>query len=219
MNATEEVDARFRTMADCAPVLLWMTGLEGLCEFFNASWLKFTGRSLQEELGNGWAEGVHPEDFQECMHTFMDCFVRREAFAMEYRLRRHDGVYRWILDQGAPRFDEAGSFAGFIGSCVDITTQREAQNALSQSNLDLGRQVIERTTFAREREDLLREVHHRVKNDLQLVASLLRMYGVQVENVEASKVLTLCEERIHAIARVHEQTISLHCRSRRCCKN
>lgn len=204
LGVFDDVDVRFRTMADCAPVLLWMTGTEGLCEFFNAGWLKFTGRSLQEELGNGWAEGVHPEDFQGCMATFMACFVRREAFAMEYRLRRHDGEYRWILDQGAPHFDEEGTFTGFIGSCVDITAQRHARQALSEVNVELGRQVRERTALAHAREELLREVHHRVKNDLQLVASLLRMQGAQVLDERAARALNLCEERIHAIARVHE---------------
>ncbi len=201
---SEQVDVRFRTMADCAPVLLWMTGIEGLCEFFNAGWLRFTGRTLDEELGNGWAEGVHPEDFQGCMATFMSSFVRREAFAMEYRLRRHDGEYRWILDQGAPNFDASGVFNGFIGSCVDISAQRNAQQALTDVNAELGRQVRERTALAHAREELLREVHHRVKNDLQLVASLLRMQGAHITDERATRALNLCEERIHAIARVHE---------------
>lgn len=203
-RSADDVDVRFRTMADCAPVLLWMTGTDGLCDFFNAGWLRFTGRTLHEEMGNGWAEGVHPEDFQDCMNTFMTCFVRREAFAMEYRLRRHDGEYRWILDQGAPHYDEAGCFTGFIGSCVDITVQRQANETLAQVNAGLARQVKERTALARAREELLREVHHRVKNDLQLVASLLRMQGSQISDARAERALTLCEERIHAIARVHE---------------
>src|SRR6188508_1397183 len=117
----EETESRFRTMADQAPVLLWMAGRDGLCDFFNQTWLRFTGRSLEEELGNGWAEGVHPEDFSRCMQVFLEAFVAQRPFAMEYRLKRHDGEYRWILDQGAPRFDGDGEFGGFIGSCVDIT--------------------------------------------------------------------------------------------------
>jgi PAS domain S-box-containing protein len=125
-----ESELRFRTMADSAPVMLWMSGTDSLCEFFNYTWLEFTGRTMQEEYGNGWAEGVHPEDFQRCMHTYLDSFVARLPFRMEYRLRRADGEYRWILDQGVPRYGPEGRFAGYIGSCVDITEQKELQSEL-----------------------------------------------------------------------------------------
>jgi PAS domain S-box-containing protein len=203
-HAMEDAEERFRTMADHAPVLLWMTSTEGLCEFFNQGWIRFTGRPMEAELGNGWAEGVHPEDFQHCMHVFMSAFVKREAFSMEYRLRRHDGEYRWILDQGAPRFGTGGHFAGFIGSCVDITVQREAQHALEALNRELEQRVQERTELASAKETLLREVHHRVKNDIQLTASLLRMHEREVVDPAAKETLDECESRIHAIARVHE---------------
>jgi PAS domain S-box-containing protein len=158
----EETESRFRTMADHAPVLLWMAGRDGLCDFFNQTWLRFTGRSLAEELGNGWAEGVHPEDFSRCMQVFLEAFVARRPFAMEYRLARHDGEYRWVYDQGAPRFDHDGQFVGFIGSCADITQQREARDALDRLNQVLQERVRERTALALERETLLREVLHRV---------------------------------------------------------
>src|SRR5688572_3132672 len=125
-----ESEGRFRAMADHAPVLLWMARPNGECEFFNARWLSFTGRSMQEEVGNGWAEGVHVEDFQSCMHTYLEAFAARREFSMEYRLRRFDGQYRWIYDQGTPRFEPDGSFAGYIGSCIDVTEQRRAQAAL-----------------------------------------------------------------------------------------
>jgi PAS domain S-box-containing protein len=199
-----ETENRFRTMADNAPVLLWMAGLDGLCDFFNQGWLKFTGRALEEELGNGWAEGIHPEDFARSMQTYLEAFVARRAFSMEYRLRRHDGQYRWIYDQGAPRFDEGGAFAGFIGSCVDITAQHEARDALGQLNCVLEERVRERTALASERETLLREVHHRVKNDLQLISSLLSMYGREIADAEAARAFEECQGRVQAIARVHE---------------
>jgi PAS domain S-box-containing protein len=107
-----------------APVLLWMSDTDGLCTFFNQTWLDFTGRSLEEEWGVGWAEGVHFEDLQRCLDTYNEAFNTRRVFEMEYRLRRHDGEYRWILDRGTPRRMSDGAFAGFIGSCIDITERR-----------------------------------------------------------------------------------------------
>jgi two-component system, sensor histidine kinase PdtaS len=200
----EETESRFRTMADTAPVLLWMAGMDGLCDFFNQGWLNFTGRSMAEELGNGWAEGVHAEDFAPAMQIFFDAFVARKAFSMEYRLRRHDGEYRWIFDQGAPRFDGGGVFVGFIGSCVDVTAQRQASDALGRLNQVLEERVRERTQLASEREMLLREVHHRVKNDLQLVSSLLSMQGREFADSKTEQAFEECQDRVQVIAQIHE---------------
>jgi PAS domain S-box-containing protein len=199
-----EVEERFRTMADHAPVLLWMAGTDGRCEFFNQGWLAFTGRPLEEELGNGWAGGVHPEDFQRCMHAYLDAFVERRPFSMHYRLRRHDGAYRWIFDQGAPRFETNGAFAGYIGSCVDVTEQREAHDTLERVNADLEELVKERTAIAEARQVLLREVHHRIKNDLQLISSLLNMQGRDVDHPGATAALEECQRRVHTVAQIHE---------------
>ena len=123
----QETESRFKNMADAAPVLLWMSRTDGLCTFFNQTWLNFTGRSLEEEWGVGWAEGVHFEDFQRCIDTYVDAFNRREVFEMEYRLRRHDAEFRWILDRGTPRYTPDGTFAGYIGSCVDITERKQLE--------------------------------------------------------------------------------------------
>jgi PAS domain S-box-containing protein len=122
-----ETESRFRNMADVAPVMLWMSGTDGLCTFFNQTWLEFTGRSLQEEWGVGWSEGVHFEDFQRCIDTYMEAFNARRVFEMEYRLRRRDGAFRWILDRGTPRYAPDGGFAGFIGSCIDITERKQLE--------------------------------------------------------------------------------------------
>src|SRR5262249_19920527 len=119
-----ESEARFRTVADCAPVMIWMAGTDKLCNFFNQAWLEFTGRSLKQEMGNGWAEGVHPSDLDRCFKTYIEAFDLRKPFTMEYRLRRHDGKYRWISDTGAPRYDDQGNFNGYIGSCVDVTERK-----------------------------------------------------------------------------------------------
>ena len=125
-----EVDQRFRNMADVSPVLLWMSGTDSLCTFFNQTWLDFTGRSLEEEWGVGWTEGLHYEDFALVVDAYESAFNERRVFELEYRLRRYDGEYRWILDRGAPRYTPEGTFAGFIGSCVDITERRELEAQL-----------------------------------------------------------------------------------------
>lgn len=119
-----ETDARFRNMADASPVLLWMSRTDGLCTFFNQTWLAFTGRTTEEEWGVGWAENVHFEDLESCLETYRVAFNERRVFEMEYRLRRKDGQFRWILDRGTPRYTPDGRFAGYIGSCVDITERR-----------------------------------------------------------------------------------------------
>jgi PAS domain S-box-containing protein len=204
-GALEDTESRFRTMADTAPVLLWMAGRDALCDFFNQGWLSFTGRTLEQEYGNGWAEGIHPEDFARCMQTYMDAFVERRPFSMEYRLRRHDGVYRWIFDQGAPRFGSDGTFVGFIGSCVDVTEQREAREALGRLNQVLEERVRERTALASERAMLIREVHHRVKNDLQLISSLLSIQGREFGDSPPAHAFEECQARVQAIAQIHEQ--------------
>ena len=114
-------------MADTAPVLVWMSGADMLCNFFNKPWLEFTGRTMEQELGNGWSEGVHAEDLQHCLGTYVSSFKARRTFSMEYRLRRADGEYRWILDTGVPRYSPQGGFAGYIGSCLDITERKQAE--------------------------------------------------------------------------------------------
>jgi PAS domain S-box-containing protein len=127
-----ESESRFRIVADSAPVLIWMAGVDKLCTFFNKPWLKFTGRSLEQEMGNGWAEGVHPDDLQKCLKIYADAFDARKAFVMQYRLRRCDGEYRWISDQGVARYDSTGKFSGYIGSCVDITDLINKDEALRE---------------------------------------------------------------------------------------
>lgn len=113
-----------REIADRAPVMLWVSGPDGSCTYFNKPWLAFRGRTLEEEAGNGWTEGVHPEDRERCLGTYMQAFHTRREFQMEYRLQRADGEYRWILDTGGPCFSPDGTFEGYMGSGVDISGQR-----------------------------------------------------------------------------------------------
>ncbi len=129
-EAFRESEARFRTMANTAPVMIWMSGPDKLCTFFNNGWLDFTGRTLEKELGNGWSAGVHREDLVRCLDIYASSFDARQEFTIEYRLRRHDGEYRWVLDKGVPRFEPDGTFLGYIGSCLDITDRRRAEQDL-----------------------------------------------------------------------------------------
>lgn len=120
----------YRLLVEQAPILIWRANTSSECDYFNQRWLEFTGRTMEQEAGNGWAEGVHPDDFQDCLRIYLDHFAQRKPFEMTYRLRRHDGVYRWLFDRGVPFDDDQGNFAGYIGSCHDITERLQAQEAL-----------------------------------------------------------------------------------------
>ena len=122
-----ENELRYRTLADSGQALIWTSGTDKLCDYFNKVWLEFTGRSMEQEIGNGWAEGVHPDDFQHCLDVYVSSFDRREKFGMDYRLRRHDGEYRWIRDEGCPRYNSKGEFIGYIGFCIDITERKQTE--------------------------------------------------------------------------------------------
>ena len=127
-----ESEGRFQSMADAAPVLIWMSGEDKLCTFFNKAWLEFTGRSMEQELGNGWKEGVHPDDFAKISQTYGPAVDAREPFVTQYRLKNRDGEYRWITDQGVPRYGPGGNFRGYVGACVDITDLLKKEATLRQ---------------------------------------------------------------------------------------
>lgn len=165
-----ESEARFRTMADCAPVLLRVADTDARCSFFNQTWLSFRGRTFSEERGFGWAEGVHPEDVEECLDVYGAAFKARREFQMEYRLRRHDGEYRWILDHGVPRFSGKDHFLGYIGSCTDITAHRTAEDALRQTTERLTRSNTELERFAHAASHDLQEPLRMVINFSSLLA-------------------------------------------------
>jgi len=137
--ALRESEAHFRIMADTAPVMIWRSGIDKKRDFFNQPWLSFTGRTLEQELGNGWAERVHPDDRHFCVEKYTTAFDAREPFRMEYRLRRFDGEYRVVLDSGVPRWEDDGSFAGYIGSCFDISDRKQAERALAEIHAELSR--------------------------------------------------------------------------------
>ncbi len=178
----EESEHRFRVMADTAPVMMWMSGLDRLCTYFNRGWLDFTGRSLEQELGNGWAQGVHPNDLEKCIETYFASFNGRRKFTMEYRLRRSDGQYRWIVDSGVPRFVN-DSFAGYIGCCFDITDRME----LAATRTEFAGRLIKAQEVERAR--IARELHDDIGQRLALIA---------IEVQELDKGFSGSREAIHA---------------------
>ncbi|MBZ5621868.1 MAG: LuxR C-terminal-related transcriptional regulator [Acidobacteriia bacterium] len=113
-------EARFHLLADAAPLMIWMAGPDALCTYFNRAWLDFRGRDLEQETGRGWTEGLHPDDRSFCVESYLNSFTTRQPFRIQYRLHRAGGDYRWVENTGIPRFDEDGTFAGFMGSAVDI---------------------------------------------------------------------------------------------------
>jgi PAS domain S-box-containing protein len=139
-KAFQESEERFRNMADATPIMIWMSGLDMGCTYFNQQWLDFTGRTMEEELGNGWADNVYPEDYIRCLDTYSKSFDLRVPFEMEYRLRRSDGEYRWIYDKGTPCFSTPDHvFLGYIGSALDITERKESEVVLRKAHEDLHR--------------------------------------------------------------------------------
>lgn len=143
-----ETESRFKIIADTAPVLIWLSGLDKGCYFFNKGWLDFTGRAMEQEVGNGWADGVHPDDFDRCLKIYVENFDAKKEFYMEYRLRHHSGDFRWISDRGTPRFTEDGEFLGFVGGCMDIHDQKMLHEVLEDK-------VISRTVELQAKNELL----------------------------------------------------------------
>jgi PAS domain S-box-containing protein len=152
-------------MADSAPVLMWLSGPDKSYTDFNKEWLRFTGRTMEEELAQSWQQNIHGEDLQKCLQAYDRAFDSRLSFETEYRMKRHDGQYRWMLDHGVPRFTEDGSFAGYIGCCIDITDQKEAKASLRELN---GRLIHAQEE---ERARIAGELHDDINQRLALLAN------------------------------------------------
>lgn len=177
------LDARFREVMDAAPVMIWVSGEDKGCVWFNKPWLTFTGRHLAEEIGNGWSDGVHPHDFDRCMKVYLSHFEARKDFRMQYRLRRYDGAYRWLDDTGIPRFAHDGTFLGYIGSCIDVHEHREIQS-------ELRRRLLENAELNRQADAaiLAASIAHEISQPLAAIAfngaAGLRWLSGQTPNVE-----------------------------------
>lgn len=191
-QSLNESEARFRLIADSAPVMIWTTDTGRLCDFVNRSWLEFTGRTMEQERGTGWAEGIHPEDRVRCLRIYTSHFDAREPFEIEYRCRRHDGEYRWILDYGRPRYDPAGAFLGYIGSCIDVTRRRKQEAALRNSE-ERYREVIESQT-----ELVCRYLPNTILTFVN--EAFCRFFGRTREQVLGTEFLTLLPESARELA-------------------
>jgi PAS domain S-box-containing protein len=154
-QALRESEQRYRAVTDASPVMVWMSGTDRLCYYFNKSWLDFVGRPLEKEAGNGWAENVHADDFDRCLQIYVSSFDVRRPFQMEYRLRHHSGQYRWILDCGIPRFAPDGTFEGYVGGCLDIHDRKEAAEKVRIADDTLRLMKIQ----DEERRRIARELH------------------------------------------------------------
>ncbi len=174
------LDAKFCEVMDAAPVMIWVSGPDKQCIWFNRPWLSFTGRDMQQEVGNGWAEGVHPKDFDRCLETYVGHFDARKEFRMEYRLRRHDGTYRWIDDTGIPRYARDGSFLGYIGSCTDIHDYRETQSELRRRLIE-----ISRLTRRADAAAIASLFAHELNQPLAAILSNLETAELEVEGLPA----------------------------------
>lgn len=183
LRASEE---RFRRLADQAPVLIWMSDTSKATTWFNKPWLEFTGRSLEQEIGNGWAGSVHPDDYAYCLETYSNNFEARQPFEMDYRLRRSDGVYRWVMDRGIPIFGQDGVFLGYMGSCIDINERKEAEeqgDALLKME-QAARVQAERTALLKD--EFLATVSHEMRTPLTAMlgwVQLLRSGSLPSETV------------------------------------
>lgn len=198
------VEDEFKIMADSAPVLLWIAGADKLYYYLNKSWLNFTGRTLEQEAGNGWVEMLHPDDVKRCMEIYTTHFDARREFKMEYRLKRYDGIYRWMLGNGVPRYTENGEFAGYTGSCIDIEEIKELEQRKDDfiaaashelktplTTMKVYAQVLEEILKANETDQALEyvtQINKQIHKFSNLITDLLDISNIQSKILEYDKV-------------------------------
>ena len=197
-QALRESEQRFRVITDASPVLVWMSGTDKLCYYFNKGWLDFVGRTLEQESGSGWTENVHPEDFDRCLKVYVSNFDARRPFEMEYRMRHHTGQYRWILDRGVPRYAPDGTFEGYVGACLDIHDQKEAAEKVRIAD-DMTRLMKAQDE---ERRRIARELHDSAGQTLVVLGMNLaqlvhRAQGIAPELAREGKEIEAVVQQLH----------------------
>jgi PAS domain S-box-containing protein len=191
-----ESEFQYRNLADSGSALIWTSGTDKLCNFFNKTWLAFTGRTIEQELGNGWAEGVHPDDFDSCLQTYVSAFDIRQQFEMEYRLRHNSGEYRWLIDLGTPSFSSTGEFRGYIGHCFDITERKKTEASLIKAKLDAEKANKSKSIF-------LANMSHEIRTPLNAILGFSQL-------MNRNKLLTETQKEYNlSIIRSGEHLLSL----------
>lgn len=191
----EDSKTFYLTLFDDFPALIWRSGTDMLCNYFNKNWLRFTGRTLEEEMGNGWTEGVHPEDYDRCLSHYVANFKLRQPFSMEYRLRHHGGEYRWILDMGMPFKDLYGEFAGYIGSCYDITERINMEKQLQGS-------VEEEQQTNTAKSNFLSQMSHEIRTPMNGVIGMLDILSMSTLNEEQVECVELARTSAKRLVRI-----------------
>lgn len=200
------IDEQFKLMADSVPALVWVAGTDKLCYYFNATWLKFTGRTLAQEYGEDWTTGVHPDDLDHCVDTYTTAFDARKEFKVEYRLRRYDGEYRWVLDHGAPRYSADGTFAGYTGSCIIVDelleSERVKKNFIYPEDLEKEQALNEELATINEELAASNEELVSINEELQQTQESLALLNNELE----VKVV----QRTHALAKSEAEAQALN---------
>lgn len=203
LSAVQESEGRFRAMADSAPTLMWIASPDTLRTFFNQTWLSFTGRTLAQEVGNGWVELVHPSDLQRCLRSYLSAFRQHQSFQLEYRMKRADGHYRWMIDRGMPRFQADGTFAGYVGSCVDISERKEAE-------ANLLRTLAQEKELNELKSRFVSMTSHEFRTPLSSILSaseLLEYYGHLWSDEEKHEQLKIIQNSVHHMTKLLEDVL------------
>lgn len=188
----------YLSILNSAPALIWRSDTLGDCDWFNETWLAFTGRSMQQEMGNGWASGVHPQDMERCLSIFKEALAAQRQFHMDYRLRRADGEYRWITDHGTPLVNLDGEFVGFIGFCFDITDRIDAAE-------NMGRAVDMMANANKIKSEFLANMSHEIRTPLNGILGMLQlMETTRIDNEQAEYVETAIQSGRHLLALINE---------------
>ena len=199
IDKIKESEQLLNSIANTTPGMMWMSGPEMGCTWLNQAWLDFRGRDLAEEIGNGWVEGVHPEDLADCWESYKTAFQSRKPYFKEYRLKYHDGTYRWVLDTGKPRYDSKNEFAGYIGACMDITDRRAQEAEIKQLNIGLEKRVKNRTS---QLEELLKDMEtfsYSASHDLRAPLRIIGGYATVLQEDYGDKVDAEGNETINRI--------------------